>query len=273
MSDLLKTVTIGVVKIHYFQNVHDIKKDVKTIFCFHGNSSSYLTFEKFAICAEKLGIQVIAPDLPGCGRSDRLKEYEYSMKIVGSLMSEFIKYFNIKTNCLNLFGHSLGGHLLAYIDVPFAHIAIAGTPPLASANDFQFAFNPPDEETKKLLPLLAKVEPFTIDEATRFVSHTGMAGELLQRMIKDAMETDGNFRSGCLKTLVEKDQLVQLNRMDNSCVVVIHAIEDGVINFDWLDTKLNKNILFEGKIHLVKGKHMSPHLSAEEIAMLLHSAF
>lgn len=254
--------------IHFFQNVQQLQRNVKTIFCFHGNSSSYLTFEKFARCMSNMNIQVIAPDLPGCGKSDRLPNY--SMEIVGSIMSDFIRSFDFDTNCINLFGHSLGGHLLAYIHVSYQNCIIAGTPPLSSNDDFPFAFNPSDIETQKLMPLLSKSDAFTLDEATCFVTHTGIDGTLLMEMITDAVRTDGKFRFGCLTTLTKNDQLKQLNCRNNNSVVVIHASEDGVVSYEWLNSKINKNVLFEGKIHSVKGKHMSPYLCAEEISSLLN---
>ncbi len=226
--------------------------------CFHGNSSTAETFGELIDRTKRDDIQVIAPDLPGCGRSVRLDEY--SMEIVGQLMRRFILSFD--PSIVYLFGHSLGGHLTAFIDIPQVKgIALAGTPPLSSNDDFPNAFTPGDEEIK-LIHLLMKDTAFTTDEAIKFVSHTGVTGPTLELMIEFAGKTDGQFRKGCLGTVANVNQKEKIESMKN--VVIFHAMEDGVISPDYLEG-IDKDCLFEHKIHYVEGKHMSPILQVNII--------
>lgn len=200
MINFTRQVHINDYDISFMQNVSFIRPNVCTIFCFHGNSSIGRTFEDFAAQMISRDIQVIAPDLPGCGYSSRLNEY--SMQIIGNIMSDFIRFFNIDIQYINVFGHSLGGHLIGFLNIHVAHIAIAGTPPLSSAVDFGNAFNPPDMHIKQLIPLLSQESAFNDEEALMFVTHTGVQGQLCTDMIYAAKSlTDGKFRSGCLSTL------------------------------------------------------------------------
>jgi len=75
-----------------------------------------------------------------------------------------------------LFGHSLGGHLLAFINLEVSGFAIAGTP-LSSVADFESAFVPNKEETHDLLELL-RIECFTSDEARKFITHLELREKL-----------------------------------------------------------------------------------------------
>ena len=148
--------------IFYLKNFEEFDSSKPLLVCFHGNSSIAETFGEL-ITRTKGGIQVIAPDLPGCGRSKRLDEY--SMSIVGKMMSNLITSFN--PSSVYLFGHSLGGHLLAFIDVPQVKgMAMAGTPPISSMDDFPKAFTPGEAE-QELIQLLMKEEPFTAEEVAR----------------------------------------------------------------------------------------------------------
>uniref|UniRef100_A0A6C0C671 AB hydrolase-1 domain-containing protein n=1 Tax=viral metagenome TaxID=1070528 RepID=A0A6C0C671_9ZZZZ len=262
----MATCIINGVKIYYTSNFTDFNPERPVLFCFHGNSSIAETFYRIAELTSGF-LQVIAPDLPGCGRSARLASY--SMESIGEIVSLFVKSFNSNPRTTYSFGHSLGGHLIAFIDYPFANIILAGTPPLSNADDFVKAFSP-DPEAVELLPFLSSHEQFTSEIARKFVVHTGVTGELLILMCAHAESTDGLFRSGCLTTLATKNQFVQIEAMKN--VIIIHAESDGVINLDYL-MKINKECLFENKIHIVPGKHMSPVLQSELIVKILRRAF
>ena len=256
--------------LRILSNVHpeQTKTNQLTLFSFHGNSSCAETFSEIIKTAP---FQVIACDLPGCGKSMRLAEY--SMDVIAGLMAELVKSFRINANKIVLFGHSLGGHLVSQIsaklDDKIAGIAIAGTPALSSAADFALAFDP-TEENKKLVPMLMMERSFTHQEAELFVGHTGVEGDLLELMVAHACGTDGKFRSGCLGTLADFDQKSHLQGMKN--VIIFHAIFDGVINPDYLE-QINKNCLFEDKIHYLECRHMSPIEKASEIVDVVVRCF
>lgn len=260
------------ISIYYISNFVEFNPTQPVLFCFHGNSSIAETFSQILKITTGV-LQVIAPDLPGCGRSDRLPTLEnknpYSMESVAKIMSYFVDSFDANPQTTYFFGHSLGGHLIAYLDCPLSNIVLAGTPPLSSANDFSNAFSP-DADAVELLPFLSSPEQFVPEIARKFVTHTGVEDDLLELMCAYAEMTDGLFRSGCLSTLAMKNQLAQIELMKN--VIIIHAGSDGVINLNFLLT-INKNCLFENKIHILPGRHMSPILHAEETVKIIRRAF
>lgn len=250
--------------IYFIKNFDEFAPSGPLLVCFHGNSSTSLTFIEI-LKGFSGKVQCLSVDLPGCGKSKRLDEY--SMPIVGQLMEELINSF--QPTEVYLFGHSLGGHLLGFINVMIGGIAVAGTPFLSSANDFSLAFKP-HPEVLELIPLLSKETAFTPNEARDFVSHTGVTGEILDRMITSAIQTDGLFRKGCLSTLATVNQKEQVESMKN--VIIFHAQDDGVINPEYLET-IKKDCLFENKIHYLPGKHMSPILQADKIIEVITRAF
>jgi len=267
----MSTRLINDLNIFYLTNFVEFDPTLPVLFCFHGNSSIAETFYRILELTRGF-LQVIAPDLPGCGRSSRMQrdaDNPYSMQSVGEIMSRFVRSFNTDPALTYFFGHSLGGHLIAYLDCPVTNIVLAGTPPLSSANDFAVAFAP-DAEAVTLLPFLSSPEQFSPEIARRFVGHTGVTGNYLDLMCRYAETTDGLFRSGCLSTLADKNQFAQIQSITN--VVIIHATSDGVINLDYLKT-ISEGCLFERKIHVVPGYHMSPILQAEEVVGIIRRAF
>ena len=77
--------------VYYRTNANpaDISVDRKPwLFCFHGNSGCHLTFVETLKWEDFV---VVAFDLPGCGRSSRLREY--SMEIIGDITSQCVAEF------------------------------------------------------------------------------------------------------------------------------------------------------------------------------------
>lgn len=263
-----------VIKIFCFRNFNRLDPEKPVLFCFHGNSSCAETFFE-TLKYDPQTIQVVAFDLPGCGRSKNLPEsIEYSMELVGEIMRKAILSFNPVEKKTYLFGHSLGGHLLAFIDPSdnrntlCAGAIIAGTPPLSSAADFDKAFKP-DADAMKLIPLLSKEDKFTFEEAKSFIEHTGVPKKRLINLIMVAMRTDGRFRSGCLKTLANKDQVAWMSRFEDNKVAIVHAESDGVINKDYLLAFEDEPWLLSGKICCLNGSHMTPLNNADEILEII----
>ena len=248
--------------LFYLANFYEFQNK-ELLVCIHGNSSCAETFSE--ILSGFSGVlQTVAIDLPGCGRSKRLPEY--SMELVAEVVSNFINSFNAPR--VHLFGHSLGGHLLTFLDITPGLIILAGTPPLSSAVDFSTAFKP-DSEAIELLPLLSLDRRFEEDEARKFVLHTGVVGPVSDLMIQYAIETDPLFRKGCLSSLANLDQMKWLSESRN--VIIFHGELDGVINLQYLQT-IPQNLLFEGVIHCLPCKHMSPLLQANTIIATIRRA-
>ncbi|MCW5954646.1 MAG: hypothetical protein KIT69_20530, partial [Propionibacteriaceae bacterium] len=211
-------------------------------------------------------ITLMAFDLPGCGKSDILAEY--SMSIIGNKITNFINGLSFKT--IYGIGHSLGGHLLGYINIVFDGVVLIGTPPLSSAKDFPDAFIS-NQETSHLVKMLSK-HILSDDEATELVSHTGIDEDnyYFNTLVNFTRLTDGNFRTGCLSTLADVDQVSWLTKQKK--VVMIHAINDGVINPNYLEKLITPN-WFENKVHYVNSKHMSTLLVPEQIWGIISNAF
>lgn len=259
-------------------------KDGPLIVCVHGNSSCAETFlplmKEFSETIPHA--DVIAIDLPGCGRSEAL--LSYSCQDVGENIGQLLKiHYNANNRDVYFVGHSLGGHLEAFVNIKKKGIVLMGTPPLHGAHDFPAAFSPNDE-AKVLIPLLAKEEAFTDDEARKFVEHTFYDGEeekqrltteqrkIMGDMVEFARNTDGRFRKGCLESLASVDQMTALKNRKDGSVVIIHGLRDGVISLDYLNT-ISKECLYDGKIHTVDSRHMVPIFEYKFVADLIHKAF
>jgi len=246
-------------EIRCLKNYQQFEKDRPLLLCLHGNSSSAETFIKL-IDHPQRDIQILAIDLPGCGKSKRLDRY--TMQSVADEVQAMIDFIGPKR--LFLFGHSLGGHLIGFITARYEGIVISGTPPLGSSKDLGEAFTP-NEGSTKLIPLLSQELPFSYPQATDFISHTGVQQPLLDLMIEYAVKTDGRFRSGCLSTLTSINQLEQLENYNN--LIVFHAEFDGVINKQYLIDH------FKDSLYILDGKHMLPLSHSQEILTIIKQKF
>lgn len=248
--------------IFYLANFRYFNSGAPLVVCLHGNSSCAETFSEILEISK---FQAVAPDLPGCGRSDRLPEY--SMEIIAEKIRDFILDF--QADKIYVFGHSLGGHLIGFINLKFDGIAMTGTPPLSSAADFPMAFKPTPEAVA-LIPLLSKETSFTHEEAVKFITHTGITNGLLNQMVYFAEIADGKFRSGCLASLANINQKDQLERQTG--IIIFHGMQDGVINPEYLE-QINKSCLYQNKIQYLNGHHMLTHLVPSQIVTTLSRAW
>jgi pimeloyl-ACP methyl ester carboxylesterase len=259
----------GIIKdIHYYSNIqideYNNQYNLPILICIHGNSSCADIFIEI-IKKFNNKFNILALDLPGCGNSYDLDSY--TMDFVGDKVSDFIS--TISFNKLYFFGHSLGGHLLPFIKTYknqiIKGIILAGTPPLSSINDFKYAFTP-NPEYNNIIKLLSKNVKFTENEAKEFINYLGYNSEIYDLLVRKAIRTDGKFREGCLLTLCNKNQIKWLSKYENT--FILHFINDGIINSDYLEN-IPKKYLYKGKIHYMKGKHMTPILNSDELASML----
>ena len=122
----------------------------------------------------------------------------------------------------------------------------------------------------ELIPLLSQEASFSKQQSEKFFGHQGINNEVYDLMVELGQQVDGKFRKGCLTTLVDRNQKKILESRKN--VVIFHALDDGVINKNYLET-INKDYLFENKIHYLEGKHLTPIFQAVIIVNTLKLAF
>lgn len=82
-----------------------------TILFIHGFASSTYTFQRL-IPLFKDNYSIIAINLPGFGKSEKSKTYQYSFTNYASLIGECLDYFNLRE--VFIAGHSMGGQIALY---------------------------------------------------------------------------------------------------------------------------------------------------------------
>lgn len=239
--------------MRYLKNFIIFDEDKPLMICLHGNSSSADIFSKFlVICSGKL--QAIAIDLPGCGKSKHLETYSYS-EIGIQIANLIIVKFNYKK--LYIFSHTLAGHLVNFIPLKFDFVVLSGTPPFYHLDIFNN-----NNDGNRIINLLSKKEKFTNNEATDFIKCQGVNSLNSNLMINAAISTDGKFREGCLLSFLDINYKQEFLKYNN--IIIFYATEDNIVNTDYLKS-LNKENLFEFKIHYIKGKHMLPMNNSLEL--------
>jgi haloalkane dehalogenase len=139
-------------KMHY---VDEGPKDGEVVLCLHGEPSWSYLYRKMIPVFAKAGYRVIAPDLIGFGKSDKIAEMDaYSYKNHVEWMKSFIEKLDLKG--INLFCQDWGGLIglrcAAEQSNRFARIVAAntglpngkGTPPEAFTKWQQFAQTVPE---------------------------------------------------------------------------------------------------------------------------------
>lgn len=190
---------------------------------------------------------IIALDLPGHSQSEAWEKEDLTPKNLTSLFNSILEYFSIKE--VDAFGFSMGGLiLLECFDLMPAvkKIAVAGHPPLSSANDMPNAYRLNEDTSLILQGVLNEEEAERIYNALIAIEDSQLKSEIKQAII----ETSPLFREGCLQIALDvSDQISKLNQLPHP-IAVIHAANDSAIQFEYLKN-LKINNLWEEKIQVI----------------------
>jgi pimeloyl-ACP methyl ester carboxylesterase len=235
----------------------------------HGNSAhSGFIFPLIRLLEAKY--HIITLDLPGHNQSGAWEKDDFTRKNLALLFNSVLDHFKIKE--VYAFGFSMGGFLLleSFDLVPaIKKIAIAGHPPLHSAEDMQQAYFLNEDSSLYLQGTLSEEEIERI-----YIAVIGIQDNKLKSEIKESLRnTSPLFRQGCMNLAQHtSDQIARLNNFHGK-VAVIHATEDKAVQLDYLKKLRIKN-LWEQKIQMVPGSgHFIIAEKPAELAALLDRFF
>ncbi|SDD75652.1 Pimeloyl-ACP methyl ester carboxylesterase [Mucilaginibacter pineti] len=242
-----KFITIGPLKLAYFEKNHQSKK---TIFFIHGNSVSSRSWQKQLDSDLLNNYRLIAIDLPGHGGSDisQTPAADYTFHGLGSLMASAIKILAGEHPYL-LAGLSLGTNILAEAlayDLNPAGIVLASS--CVAGNNIT-------------------VQDFVLPDTHVFVVFTGQAADVDVRkyaaevlyndneidanvFVEDYYRTDPQFRSVLANNIAAQnfsDEIALLQHTKKPLLLIFGKNEE-IVNPDYLDgAQLNlwKNEIFK----------------------------
>jgi len=235
-------------------NFADTGKGSTTLFFVHGNSSSNRLFKKQFNSKLTDDFRLIAPDLPGHGRSENAPypEETYGFDGMGNFIIKIVEKLKLKN--IIYIGHSLGGHILMQNIgmLPEARgLIISGSSPFALPPRFNQAFNPTpaagcffSEEIKD-------------NQINAWALALLKAGAILPKNItEDIKRTDPLFRKRIGEYIAEgrlNDEIRALNSF-NYPAAVLHGRHDQIISNDYMQ-KLEIQNLWKSKIQFIDSGH------------------
>lgn len=230
----------------------------KTVILFiHGNSMNAKTFLHQFQDETLSSFRLMALDLPGHGKSDRLEQYSIIQS--KNAIKRFCETMNLKN--FVIVAHSLGGHLCIQTldDITTCKgLVLVGTPPVKNPLNLEEAFLP-----HQVMPLLFKkdLENQEADVFARAVTNqenTALAKKSIQ-------QTDPNFREHIMHSIQNGDMQDEVNILKNYKlpIALIIGDNDAFVNFDYIK-ELNFPNLYNSKIPQIENALHSPHLDHPE---------
>jgi pimeloyl-ACP methyl ester carboxylesterase len=218
----------------------------------HGNSSCNAVFRNQFESGIGNTFRLIAPDLPGHGKSEdaRNPERSYSMPGYADCMTEVLSVMGVSRAAI--FGWSLGGHIGLEMLSRFPGVAglmITGTPPVVAADAFKGFKASPHMN-------LAGKEHFTETDIDAYARNT--CGEPYDPVLWEAVaRTDGRARLLMLGKFLKDEGANQAEVVKGKTppIAVVNGADEPFVNVDYLDTIPFSN-LWEGRtIKLEKSGH------------------
>jgi pimeloyl-ACP methyl ester carboxylesterase len=209
----------------------------------HGNSSCNAVFRNQFESGIGETFRLIAPDLPGHGKSENARDPErsYSMPGYADCMTEVLSLLSVSRAAV--FGWSLGGHIGLEMISRFHGIAglmITGTPPVVAADAWRGFRASPHMN-------LAGKEQFTEDDIEIYARHT--CGEPYDPVLREAVaRTDGRARLLMLGKFLKDEGADQAEIVKSRTppIAVVNGADEPFVNVDYLDTIPFSN-LWEGR--------------------------
>lgn len=241
----MKKILINEIEINYIDNE---AKSEKTLLFIHGNSHSSRTFRRQFRSKNFSNYRMLAIDLPGHGSSDQLEEY--SVMKFAEVLRDFCE--ELQLHKLILIGHSLGGHvaLQALREINPDGILIFGTPPLSLPLDM-LGF-----KANQDLQLIFQSD-LTHEQIEQIIKNFYTKTELDTIDIDDFKRTHKEFRPEMFKSLTDqtfKDEREILKQYRGACAIV-HGINDKLIDISPLESKIELNNLWQGRVIELNSSH------------------
>jgi pimeloyl-ACP methyl ester carboxylesterase len=218
----------------------------------HGNSSCNAVFRNQFESSIGKNFRLIAPDLPGHGKSENARDPErsYSMPGYADCMTEVLSRLGVSRAAI--FGWSLGGHIGLEMLSRFPGVAglmITGTPPVVAADAFKGFKASPHMN-------LAGKENFTEEDIDNYAHHT--CGEPYDPVLREAVaRTDGRARHLMIAKFLKDEGADQAAIVKGKTppLAVVNGADEPFVNVDYLDTIPFSN-LWEGRtIKLANSGH------------------
>lgn len=213
----------------------------------HGNSLDHEIFTPFFKSQFLSSYKLVAPDLPGHGKSSKAASDDvHSVLGLTRVLEQLIT--GIASQTIVIIGHSLGGHigihLADQIQPRIKKLVLIETPPLGSIEDMQKGFLPNE------LMGLAYKKDISIDEAHQLALAYSMKNSGF--LAKKILATDGQFKESLLNNTLNspyENEIEKLRNLDFP-VLMLHGEDDPFVNVTYIEA-LGLNLSGE-KVHRIE---------------------
>jgi len=228
----------------------------RPVLMLHGSGASSRVFEHQFEGELGETFRLVAPDLPGHGRSDDSSDpaADYTVAGLARIVDAVMEQLEVEAPAV--YGWSLGGHVaiqLAATRGDIAGLALTGTPPvgpgaIASLRGFHARWD----------MLLASKVRFSPADAERFLrlcyGHSGTAD-----VLAEIVRSDGRLRQQFLRSLMRGDGVDQKHVVETAVfpVAMIDGEHDPIVRRSYVD-HLAYGHLWRGRCHLVAGAGHAP---------------
>lgn len=213
----------------------DNEKEGMTVVMIHGNSLSSQLFYRQFESTELSKFRLIAPDLPGHGKSSKSRnpENDYAVSTYIKNIIEFIQ--SLKSDTCVLFGHSLGGHIAIHVAQHVASVKgliIMGAPPLTAPPKLEKAFLPNPAMPLAFKPDLSENDLELL--ASSYISEKHPDFNLMKCTLSSSDPLVRPFIGKSISTEVNEDEANIIKNADFS-VAILHGEHDGLVNSSYID--------------------------------------